>query len=195
MALVVFLFVFVVGAILTKSKKELGAIPSIEFAKDENGDLDAKVVFGEFRKSEIKEGKKLWEIHAQTGRYSPEKNIADLEKLEVTIYKEKDVIVLTADKARVTMSGTTLTAVDAEGDVIAHSRDRGITLKTSRALYDKASDQLNCPHHVEIFAPQGEVTGDDLEGTIDVKRFTLKRNVTTFIKAEQGKDGKKSIKK
>lgn len=195
----VFVFVFLIGALLTKSKKELGTVPTIEFSKDANGELDAKVVFGEFRKSEIKDGKKLWEIHARTGRYSPEKNIADLEETEVTIYKERDTIKLTTDRARVTMSGTTLTAVDAEGNVVAHSQERDVTLKTPRAIYNKEADTLSCPDHVEIIAPQGTVSGDGLDGTIDVKKFTLKRNVRTYIKAEEDKDGtkiqKKSVKK
>lgn len=191
LAVGVLVLVFGIGFLLTRTKKEFGTIPTIEVTRDADGSFDAKVVFGEFQKSEVKDGKKLWEIHAKTGRYSPEKGLADLEFPVVTIYKTSDTIVLTADKARINLTQTSLNRVDAQGNVVAHALTKDLTLKTTKALYDKDADTLNCPGHVEITGPQGTLSGDELQGTVDVKDFVLKKNVHTFIKAEVKKqDGK-----
>ena len=178
------LLFFLVGSIIIRTKKELGTIPTIAITKEEDGSYDTKVVFGEFKKSEVKDGKKVWEIHAVTGKYSPEKGIADLDKPVVDLYRGDDVITITADRAKITLQGTGLSHVDAMGSVVAHSRNKDATVKTEHAIYDKPTDKLFCPEHVEIIGKQGTLSGDDLEGSVDIKNFVIRKNVTTYIEPE-----------
>lgn len=175
---------FLIGAILTGAKSQFGSIPKIELQKDAEGNTQARVVIGEFRKSESKDGKKIWEVQASTARYYPDKNIAELENGSVWLYREDDVVEVTSKLATVHLTGSTLLDVKAEGAVVVHSKKRGVFFRTEEATYNKEKESLECPGHVDITAPQGDISGEGLTGDTAAKDFTLKRNVTTVLKAQ-----------
>ncbi len=189
---------FLVGMLLTGTKSNLGSVPKIELGKNADGTMQARVVIGEFRKSETKDGKKVWEVTAATARYFPDKNIAELENGLVWLYRGDDVVRVSSNLAIIHLKGTGLDKVQAKGSVVLESEARGITLKTEEANFDQAQEELNCPGLVEITAPQGEISGIGLTGDTGAQNFTLLKDVKTRLKPQseqtkpaQKKEGKK----
>ncbi len=172
---------FLVGSLLTGAKSQLGSLPKIEFGKNADGTMEARVVIGEFRKSETKDGKKIWEVTAATARYYPDKNIAELENGLVWLFRGEDTVKISSKLATVHLQGTGLEKVRATGAVVVESNARGVTLKTEEAIFNKVTELLECPGFVEITSPQGEISGDGLVGDTGAENFTLQKNVKTKI--------------
>lgn len=164
---------------LTKSRSV--NLPKISIERNAEGKIEAKVVFGEFRKSEMKGGKKLWEVYAKTGKYYPEFQRAELENPVVELLKDDDKIQLTAKTATVELDGATLAKVIAKGDVVVKSSKRDATITTEEAQFDKGQDSLYCPGAVRIESSSGIVTGEELSGILSTKEFKLGRNVHTLV--------------
>lgn len=162
-------------------------LPRIEISRNEQGDLQAKVVIGEFQRSETKDGKKLWELYATEGRYYPDENRAELSKPRLTVYKDNEEIHLTSDSATAKLKGTGIESVRAIGSVVVYSDKRKMHLTTEEAQVYKDENKIFAPKKVVIDTPMLTVEGEDLEGQLDVKKFTLKKNIRTTIKPRNKK--------
>ena len=151
---------------------------------------DSRFMLDNFRRSEIKNGRKAWEVVAKRGRYSPETQTAQIEEAKVWVYRKDDEVVeLTAPHATLFINGNTLDHVDAGGGVKIVHNDQ-VTITTDTASYDKARNIVIAPGHVTLTSERADIEGDELRADLTSKEVTLARNVTTVIRPVQ-KDGKK----
>jgi LPS export ABC transporter protein LptC len=179
--------VILLAILLGSSKNKQSSLPSIELLKNADGTFDASVVFGEFRKSEVKDGKKQWEVYAKVGRYRPKDGKAELENPIVWLYREDDVIELTAQKGLVTLEGTGLKNVETTGNVVIVSKNRQTTVKSEKMFYDQTTEQITAPGLVNIESPRIITSGFNLKGNTRLSRFTLEDQVQTTIQPQENK--------
>lgn len=158
--------------------------------------FDAAMMLKTFRRFESRDGKTVWEFAAKQGKYSPERESAIVSEVDLTLYREKDErINLKADEAVIALVGTTLKTAELKGNVkVTHSK--GATLQTDFAVVEYAENRVTAPGLVRINGDLFEIQGEQLEGKIDQRNFTLKKNVSTVIypqdlrksSTEQGND-------
>jgi len=185
-----FLIVFlaILGAIVLGAKRaKIAAMPSIELLKNKDGSIDAAVVFGAFQKSEVKDGKKIWEITAKVGKFHTTTGVAELQDTDVSLLKEADTITIHAAQALITLTGNDLKKIEARGDVVIHSQEKNTTIYTDSLLYDRATDRLTTPDPVRVVSPDIELQGSGLEGNTALKQFSLARDVKTIFQATGSK--------
>jgi LPS export ABC transporter protein LptC len=185
------IFVFFLVWIASGNKTSQAKLPSIELLKNPDGSFDASVVFGEFRKSESKDGQKQWEIYAKVGRYKPSEGKADLENPELSVYKEQDVIKLIAKRGLVTLEGTGLKEVEVIGDVVITSEKRESKIFADNMIFSQVTGEINSTGPVKIIYPQMVTKGIDLKGNINFKNFTILNDVETLIEPAKEKSKKK----
>lgn len=177
--------VILIAVLLGSTKNKQSSIPSIELLKNADGTFDASVVFGEFRKSEVKNGKKQWEVYAKVGRYRPKDGKAELENPIVSLFRDDDIVELTADKGLVTLEGTGLKNVETIGNVVIVSKNRKTTVKSDKMYYDQTTEQITAPGLVMIESPRIVTTGLNLSGNTGLSRFTLQDQVQTTIQPQE----------
>ncbi len=179
-------------ALVVGSKRGgISSIPSIELLKNKDGSIDASVVFGAFKKSEVKNGKKIWEITAKVGKFNTTTGLAELQETEVHLLKETDTIILNADQALVTLTGNDLNKIDARGNVVIHSREKSATLYTDSLMYNKETDRIETEDPVKIISPEMELSGVGLDGNTALKNFKLFKDVSTILQAKGPKKNEK----
>ena len=183
---IVFLAIFL--AVVIGAKREIkSSLPSIELLRNKDGSVDASVVFGAFKKSEEKDGKKLWEITARVGKFHPTTGLAELQDSEVHLLKGEDTITMNSDTALITLKGSELEKVEATGNVVIHSAVRETTMYTDSLLYNKEDDTVFSKDFVRVVSPDMEISGTGLKGNTALKNFTLKENVSTTVQAKKSK--------
>ncbi|MCB0318049.1 MAG: LPS export ABC transporter periplasmic protein LptC [Bdellovibrionales bacterium] len=161
-----------------KSKQKIEDI-SIDF-KDKKG---SAVVLGKFERSEsLADGRPLWEIKANTGRYYPEGQRAEIENADMKFYKKNGrTVTLETKKADVYLDGNILKSAHVYGGVTLNLNKK-TTIKTKEADYDKQNETITTDKRVDIFHEMMETSGNGLEGNIKTQEFKLLKNVNSVIK-------------
>ena len=140
------------------------------------------VTLNEFHRSETKEGRKVWEVTALTGRYFPQSNSADLEKAKIFVYKKDDSVVeLQAEKAKLFLDGASLKQAEVSQGVKVNY-DGKLFITTDNASYDHSREEVTAPGLVTLESENMTVTGEDLLAKINTKEFELRQNVSTTVK-------------
>ena len=140
----------------------------------------SQFVLGQFHRSEVKDGKKLWEVTAQRGEYHPQSNTAELEQAVVSMYKEDKPLTIRASKAVLSLQGNSLLKAEASGEVMASSENHG-TLTTTQATFDKVANTLTTEAPVTITTSQLTIRGTGLFADLNTKEFTLKSEVDSVL--------------
>lgn len=182
--------VVILLTILMGVRKEIKAsMPSIEIMKDSDGNIEASVVFGEFRKSEVKDGHKNWEIYAKVGRFFPQSGKAILDSPVVTLFKPEDTVVMTSDKGVIFLHGNSLNNVEAHGHVVVTSEKKATVMHSDDLFYEHDTDKLTVPGPVIIESPQMKLTGIGMTGNTALKKFFLNDSVATTLQSKSPKKG------
>ncbi len=144
-------------------------------------DVSSKFVLGEFHRSEVRDGKKVWEIKASQGKYHPEKGSALLNEARLWMFKKDgSSIELFSHNAEIFFQGAELSRADVSSDVkLIYNND--VTVETDEAHYVKADDTVLAPNKVVIKSNNTEVRGEDMRVQVEEQIITLSRNVETFI--------------
>ena len=159
-----------------------GETPSAE-ASSEGGPISLT----NFHRSETKDGKKLWEIKAETGSFLPTKGAVSIENAKLWLFKKKgEVVELQAKKAIVYIRGATLSKAEASEHVVVINSD-GTVMTTKEAVYDRVNETVTAPGYVEIENETFKTTGYVLDANVKTESFTLSRDVTTMIKPKKEK--------
>lgn len=145
-------------------------------------DLDSPVTLNQFHRSEIRDGRKLWEVKADKGRYFPKNNSSALENANIIFFRPDETVVeLKAVRAILYISGVDLSRAEAsEGVELIY--DNKVRIVTESALYDKQSNTVYAPGFVKIMSDRMEISGNILSARVDEHEFNLKENVTSVIK-------------
>lgn len=160
--------------------KEVANKPSAGIIAENKG---SAVVLGKFERSETSDdGKLLWEIKADKGRYYPETNTANLEEATIWYHKKSGKkIKLETNKADIELDGNNLKKAFVYSGVKIILNENA-TIITEEASYDKMANSVNSSKKVEIKNEIMETTGYGLEGNIATQEFMLLNNVTSIIK-------------
>lgn len=143
-------------------------------------------VLGVFQRSEVKNGKKQWEVKAKDGFYNPEKSTATVHDAVLWVYdKSGDVIELTAKEAILHLQGPALTKAEASGGVRV-VRNGEVTVETEKAVYDKVNNKMTAPGVVRLTSDKADISGTRLEVDLNSKELTLQADVSTLIKPKVG---------
>ena len=93
--------------------------------------------------------------------------------------KETD---LTTKQATIYMSGPTLAKAHLEGGVtVVYNHE--YTLTSEEAFCDRIANTISIPTPLKISSEAMEISGQKLDGKIDVQEFTITGDVVTVIKA------------
>ncbi|MBX7144529.1 MAG: LPS export ABC transporter periplasmic protein LptC [Oligoflexia bacterium] len=149
------------------------------------GPADSKFVLNEFHRSEVRDGKKMWEIFGTQGQLVSEQNLVRVSNPHVILYKDKgDVVDIKATSADVKLDGSAIGKATLSGNVIV-SYNSANTLTTEELVYDRASGRVTSEQRVRVSGDLIEVEGDELRGNLNEKEFTLLKNVRSTLKPKK----------
>ncbi len=166
----------------TDSPTALSPVPTVS-ASAANADSIPKteVVLNKFHRSEVKDGKKLWEVEALQGRYLAESASIDLDQAKLWVYqKSGETVSLDASKARLFLEGQELVRAETSGGVRV-DRDGKITVTTEAATYVRRENIVQAPGFVQIKSDTVDVSGTGLEVQLDTKEIRLSSGVSSIV--------------
>lgn len=135
-----------------------------------------------FERSEVRNGKKVWEVKAVEGQYFPEQSAAKVTSAKVWIYGENnEVITIEADSATLHLSGVSLSRAELKGSVRL-IRNEEVTVETESALYDADKQTVTAEGEVKLSSSSIDVSGTGLSVDIASKNIELASNVSSVVK-------------
>ncbi len=139
----------------------------------------------EFRRSETKDGKLIWEIYGTNARYIPEKNSVAIDNCKLMYYTEDNKqIDLTSGTALIFLSGVKLERAELRDNVVlVYNGD--ITVKTTEADFDKAKDLVTSDKFVTISGDWYSFEGTGLHADLETETVTLQTDVHSQIHPER----------
>lgn len=144
-----------------------------------------------FQRSESKNGKKIWEVTADNGKYFPEQEMTRLRNVKVLSLRSEDSrFTVSADMADVKLQGTSLASADLQDNVVATINDE-VTVQTQIAFYDYEKGLVEAPGFVSITGPFYSTVGDRMSAQTDEEILTLEGNVRTIIEPVPTQKGSK----
>ena len=143
---------------------------------------DSKFTLNTFHRSEIKDGKKVWEVEGLRGEMYPQTNVAKVDTATIHLYRNDGTIVtLLAPTAEVNLAGAELSKAHVSGGITLRYAD-DFTLTTEAATYDKVTGIVTSDTPTTITGDQFEVKGDTLLAKVDEKSVLLKNHVKSVFK-------------
>lgn len=139
-------------------------------------------VLNDFHRSLVRDGKTVWEIHGQRGQYDALNSKAQIEKPDLTVVRDNgDTVKVTAEKANLLLSGTTLSSAELYDNVVVVYQGTTI-VKTSRAFYYEKEGRLDVPVPLELDSPMFSLQGNKLEAFLDPQDVFITNGVRSTIK-------------
>lgn len=173
---------------VTKTSKNTSQTASASPSQSpENKTSDNALSLGRFRRSEIKNGKKLWEIEAESAHSIAGSNVVALELPKIWMQRDEDTeIQLEAQKATIKILGATIEDATVSGKVQATHNNES-TLQTELAVYNYAKGTLISPGPATIKTPRMTIKGNSLSVDTNKKTAHMVGNIYTEILPEQKK--------
>ncbi len=138
---------------------------------------------------EMREGKKEWKLLAKSAHFLNDKNVADLEQVELTFYtKDNKEILLTADNGKF---NSQTQDIQVWGNVNASTQE-GYRFTAPAVHYDAKARRIASDHVVTLTGPSFEVTGKGMTADVDSGTLSLKASVTATVKPEILEKGRAS---
>lgn len=146
-------------------------------------DGSTQFALGEFHRSESKDGKLLWEVAAKQGIYHPTTHTAEVVAPLVTLFRENgEKIEIICERASLLLEGVSLSKAELEDNVKVTYNNPPITLRSSKATFDRGAGVITTPSRVEINSEMIDVTGDSLIADVNSYIVTVNNNVKTVIR-------------
>lgn len=167
-------------------KRSPAVATAISTAAPEAVDMSSRFTLQDFHRSEVRDGRKLWEVKAARGRFFPETNSTHLENADLWLFKDEDsTVFIHADEAVIFLEGVGMKRAEATKAVKIIFNDK-VTIETEEAIYDKGSETITAPGKVHISSDSLDVTGEGLHGDVNTKAFRLEQNVESIVKPRKG---------
>lgn len=142
-----------------------------------------KVVLSNFKRSESKDGRKMWEIVAEKGVFTPNTGEAQVENPKVQFYRKNDVtLTLTSRQAIINFDNQTLKNAELIDEVLLVQDNPSFIMTGNKALYDHK--QVLIPGPVTIRSDSLFIEGENLVGDLESEIFTIKNKVKSIIRKE-----------
>jgi len=140
----------------------------------------------EFKRVEIRDGKKVWEVTAKQAQYYAEQQIAHVNDAQVVIHREDgNTVRFVSDAGKLFLAGETLIRAEMEGEITV-SLDESVTLNTDFAIYDSLSNKILVPGMVHISGERYEIEGEGMEVEVPSKRMKLLSKVSSVFESGAG---------
>jgi LPS export ABC transporter protein LptC len=136
----------------------------------------------DFRRTKVRDGKKVWEIVARQARYSQERQEVIVEGPEFSLYlKDGEIIAVKSQEARVHLDGEgqEVTRVKLKGNLEMRIGD--FSIKTQEATFESERNTLVSDSTVQIDGPGLSVAGQGYTVDVAEKRLTLNADVQTTV--------------
>ena len=136
----------------------------------------------DFRRTKVRDGKKVWEIVARQARYSQERQEVIVEGPEFSLYlKDGETVALKSQEAWVHLDGEgqEVTRVELKGTLEMQVGD--FSIKTQEATFDNEQNTIVSDGTVQIDGPGLSVAGQGYKVDVAEKRLTLNANVQTTV--------------
>ena len=154
-----------------------------------DGDEASQFELTHFQRSETRNGRKVWEVTADNGKYFPNLEITRLKNVQVISTRSEDSkLTVAADSADVRLKGTSLSFATLTSKVIATINDE-VTVTTEKATYDYEGSIITAPEFVTITGPFYTSEGDSMVVDTEEEIITLEGNVRTQIEPVPKKKG------
>jgi LPS export ABC transporter protein LptC len=140
-----------------------------------------------FRRVEVRDGKKIWEIAARQARYFEANGEVIVEAPEVSFYlSDGGVIALRCGEGHlyIAKDGKTVTQMELKNDLQVQIGD--FSVRTQEAVYDSEHDTISSPGPVQITSQGLLVEGQGYTVDVGDKRLTLNADVHTTLTKEEG---------
>lgn len=140
-----------------------------------------------FRRVQVRDGKKIWEIAARQARYFEADGEVIVEAPEVSFYlTDGEVVALRCGEGRLHMGKDekTITQMKLKNDLQIQIGE--FSLRTQEAVYDSEHDTISSPGAVQITGRGLLVEGQGYTVDVADKRLTLNADVRTTVTKEEG---------
>jgi LPS export ABC transporter protein LptC len=148
---------------------------------------DADQRMQNFRRVQVRDGKKVWEIAARQARYFEDSSEVAVDDPEVSLYlKNGETIALRCGEGRLHI-GTDVrdvTRIELKKDLEIQIGD--FSLRTQEAVYDSEHNTISSPGFVQISGRGLLIEGQGYTVDVAEKRLTLNSEVRTIVAKEEG---------
>ncbi|MDC0358064.1 LPS export ABC transporter periplasmic protein LptC [Oligoflexia bacterium] len=161
--------------------------------KPKDGDQensDSTFALKDFHRSEIKDGKIVWEVTGSNARFFPETNTVHIDNGEFFFFSEKkEPVRLSAGQAVLHLQGSSLNKAEATGGVKLNYDDR-VIINTDEATYFLADNYISADGAVTINHKLIDTKGRGLHANLITREMKLLRKVKSVIKPRSTTDEK-----
>ncbi len=139
----------------------------------------------EFHRNEVRDGKKIWEIKAKSGALNPLDQSILLREATIWSYrKEGKVMILTAQQARLHISGQSLTSAEMSSGVRCEV-DTDLVILTDAATFEQDSQRVLAPGAVEIESKLFKTTGNNAIFDLEKSDLAFEAGVVSVFQASR----------
>jgi LPS export ABC transporter protein LptC len=150
-------------------------------------DPDADQRMQNFRRVQVRDGKKIWEVAARQARYFQDSGEVAVDAPEVSLYLNSgETIALRCGEGRLHLGAndTDVTRIELKRDLEIRIGD--FSLRTQEAVYDSEHNTISSPGSVQISGPGLWIEGQGYTVDVTDKRLTLNAEVRTTVTREEG---------
>lgn len=140
-----------------------------------------------FRRVQMRDGKKVWEIAARQARYVESSGEVAIDAPEVSLYlKDGEVIALRCGEGLLHLGADAqeVTRIELKNDLEIQVGE--FSLRTQEAVYDSEQNTISSPGFVQISGRGLLIEGQGYSVNMDEKFLTLNAEVRTTITREEG---------
>ena len=148
---------------------------------------DVSLTLDNFHRSEIRDGKKHWEIKARRAIFDPKTGKTTVESAEVWLYRDNgDIVYLTSKDAHLLLESGIFKEAHLLTDITLKVNDE-MTLTANKAHYNHEKQTVEVPGHVTITGEMYTITGKRLLADLTTEEFTLVKDVKSVITPKSSK--------
>jgi LPS export ABC transporter protein LptC len=141
----------------------------------------------DFHRIKTQDGRTVWEVAAREAQYLEDEDRITVTEPMVKLYlKDGRAVGLSGQQGVLLLSGRELREVDLTGGIEVQFTD--YTVRTDRARYQRATDQISSPSPVEIEGRDLQLRGDRMEVDVSAQRLRLFRHVTMTLRPHPAPD-------
>jgi len=140
-----------------------------------------------FRRVKVKDGRTVWEITASDAQYFEQQQEIVVQRPELTLWlgDGQRTVRLTSAQGRLVLDDRELSTATLEGEVVLFLDD--LTLRTARAVYERATDRITAPGEVTITGRDIDVHARGLEVDVTPQVLRLTGDVRTVLKIDDAR--------
>lgn len=154
---------------------------------------DSALVVKDFYRTQVKDGRTLWEVGGEEVRYLKEEKEAVIKKPRVVFYHQNgETLEVNGDEGRLFFTGKEMDRVHLQGPMQVNYS--GYVLQAGELFYVKGKDQIVLPGRVTLKGKGLELEGVGMEISLHDEKLRLRQQVKTRFEPEsfQKRETKKS---